>query len=42
MTLVVLLTALVISLMHGVEAVTRIPVVAEHVGRFASPVDLPT
>ncbi|WP_409491004.1 hypothetical protein [Amycolatopsis sp. cmx-11-12] len=41
-TLVVLLAALVISLMHGVEAVTRIPAVAEHVGRFVSPVDLPT
>ncbi|GAB3735253.1 hypothetical protein GCM10027598_61290 [Amycolatopsis oliviviridis] len=41
-TLLVLLTALVISLMHGIEAVTRVPAIAEHVGRFVSPVDLPT
>jgi hypothetical protein len=41
-SLVVLLTALIFSLLHGVEAVTRIPVVAEHVGTFVSPVRVPT
>ncbi|RSN46132.1 hypothetical protein DMC64_15485 [Amycolatopsis sp. WAC 04197] len=41
-SLLVLLAALVVSLMHGAEAVTRVPAVAEHVGRFVSPVDLPT
>ncbi|MCT2585098.1 hypothetical protein [Actinophytocola gossypii] len=38
---VVLGTALAVALLKGVEAVTRIPPVAEHVGAFTSPVRLP-
>jgi hypothetical protein len=41
-SLAILLTALAVSLLHGIEAVTRIPVVAEHVGTFTSPIHLPT
>jgi hypothetical protein len=41
-SLAVLLIVLAVSLLHGVEALTRIPVVTEHVGSFTSPVRLPT
>ncbi|UOZ03041.1 hypothetical protein [Amycolatopsis sp. WQ 127309] len=41
-SLVVLLVALAVSLLHGAEALTRIPLVAEHVGAFTSPIHLPT
>jgi hypothetical protein len=40
-SLVVLLTALAVGLLHGIEALARIPVVAEHVGTFTSPIHLP-
>jgi len=41
-TLLILLAALVVNVMNGIEAITRAPAIAEHVGRFVSPVDLPT
>ncbi|MFJ1765390.1 hypothetical protein ACIOD2_34045 [Amycolatopsis sp. NPDC088138] len=41
-SLVVLLAALAVSLLHGAEALTRIPVVAGHIGTFVSPIHLPT
>ncbi|WET83003.1 hypothetical protein P3102_18225 [Amycolatopsis sp. QT-25] len=40
-SLVVLLIALVVGLLQGAEAVTKIPVVAGHVGTFTSPVRPP-
>ncbi len=40
-SLVILLIALVFGLLQGAEAVTKIPVVAEHVGTFTSPLVLP-
>jgi len=41
-TLLILLAALVVNVMNGIEAFTRAPAIAEHVDRFVSPVDLPT
>ncbi|EMD24479.1 hypothetical protein [Amycolatopsis azurea] len=41
-TLLILLAALVVNVMNGIEALTRAPAIAEYVGRFVSPVDLPT
>lgn len=41
-SLVVLLVALAVSLLHGAEALTRIPLVAAHVGVFTSPIHVPT
>jgi hypothetical protein len=40
-SLVVLLVALVLAVLQGIESVTAIPPVAERVGTFDSPVDLP-
>ncbi|MEA5363846.1 hypothetical protein VA596_30230 [Amycolatopsis sp., V23-08] len=40
-SLVVLLAALAVSLLHGAEALTRVPVVAGYVGTFTSPIHLP-
>jgi hypothetical protein len=41
-SLVILLTVLAGGLLHGIEALTRIPVVAGHIGTFTSPIRLPT
>lgn len=41
-SLAVLLVALAVSLLHGAEALTRIPPVAAHIGTFTSPIHLPT
>lgn len=40
-TLAILLVALVLALLQGLELITGIPVVAERVGTFDSPVNLP-
>ncbi|HIT77144.1 MAG TPA: hypothetical protein IAA98_16320 [Candidatus Avipropionibacterium avicola] len=40
-SLVVLLIALSLSILQGVESITAIPPVAEHIGTFNSPVSLP-
>ncbi|MEB3367551.1 hypothetical protein [Saccharopolyspora mangrovi] len=39
---VVLVAALVVNLLHGVEVLTHSPVLAERVGAFTSPISLPT
>jgi hypothetical protein len=41
-TLVILLTAFAVGLLQGIEALARIPVIAEHIGTFTSPIHLPT
>jgi hypothetical protein len=41
-SLAILLTVLAGGLLNGMAALTRIPVVAEHVGTFTSPIRLPT
>jgi hypothetical protein len=41
MAVVVLLVGLAVSLSLAVEAITRIPPVAEHIGTFTSPISLP-
>lgn len=42
LSLVTLLIALSLGILHGLEAATAIPPVAERIGTFTSPVDLPT
>ncbi|OZM71242.1 hypothetical protein CFN78_20800 [Amycolatopsis antarctica] len=42
LALVILLVVFVVAVLKGVETVTRIPVVAEHLGTFVSPIRLPT
>ncbi|MBK1786664.1 hypothetical protein [Prauserella cavernicola] len=37
----ILLVALAGVIMEGIEAITKVPVIAEHVGRFTMPIDLP-
>ncbi|WP_207897888.1 hypothetical protein [Amycolatopsis pittospori] len=40
-SLVILLTALAVSLLAGIEAITKVPAVAQHIGTFTSPIHLP-
>ncbi|WP_410660568.1 hypothetical protein [Amycolatopsis sp. lyj-112] len=40
-TLTILLAALALGLLHGIETVTKVPVIAEHVGTFTAPIRLP-
>lgn len=41
-TIVILLTALAVNLLQGIEVVTRSSAIAEHIGTFISPIHLPT
>ncbi|MGC7100739.1 hypothetical protein ACPZ19_39210 [Amycolatopsis lurida] len=41
-SLIILLAALAVGLLQGVEAISRVPVIAQNVGTFTSPIHLPT